>query len=197
MAFADKFTINQLSEISGLDIAFIRRCVTKHNNLFKRYISRGDNNSLLFNSEGLEQFKRVNELKQSGRALPEIAKYLDEQESKARERGQEREQMEQDTQWLEKYIAEKERRIKEMECYNERIIALEKLTAKLQSDLKLLPGGKTPEEIRVDWEREQTKAKESLEKENKRLKLMSEYENTSLFRFKKRKKIWDEIKSFT
>jgi len=195
MMFADKYTINQLADIAGLDIAFVRRCVKKHNELFQRYISRGDNNSLLFNSEGMEQFKRIGELKRSGKTLPEITSYFEEQETKAKEMGQAREQKTQDDQWLEKYIAEKDRRLKESEESHIRILELERLNAKLQSDLKLLPFGKTPEEIKAEWEAKQEADQRRFKIDKQKIKLLSEYKATSVFKFRKRKLILKKLES--
>ena len=186
-------TIYELSKSRSLSIPLIRKCLNRYKDFFKPYIKRGGNNSLLFTDNGVVIFDKISQLKQEGLNLSEIIKYLESEQKKAKEQANAKGSANHDQTvanhdqtvvfWMERLLQEKEVRRKEVDEYNKRILELEKFTSDLQTSLKLLPMGMTPKQIREEWEKNQTNEKVWLEKENKRLQLLSEYKKTSFYNF--------------
>ncbi|MCJ8344291.1 hypothetical protein MJH12_02035 [bacterium] len=74
MAF-DK-SIADICSYTGLKEPFVRRVIRECKELLVEYFRRGDNNSILFDDNGLRVFDRVKQLKQDGSSLQEIKQKL-------------------------------------------------------------------------------------------------------------------------
>jgi DNA-binding transcriptional MerR regulator len=70
MAF-DK-SIADICSYTGLKEPFVRRVIRECKELLVEYFRRGDNNSIMFDDNGLTVFDRVKQLKQDGASLYEI-----------------------------------------------------------------------------------------------------------------------------
>jgi hypothetical protein len=178
-------TLDELSKDTGLSLPFLRKCLNQYREIFKSYIKRGDKNSLLFDNNGVMFFRKISQLKQEGLGLQEIARYLKNEQEKITEQTSNKDitNIEQTDILLERLLQEKDARRKDAEEYNKRIIELEKLNAQLQLNLKLLTDGKTPEQIKTEHD----------EKQKEKFRIIAEYQNTSIFKFRKRKALLKKI----
>lgn len=70
-------TIQDISEYTGLKYDYIRRTIFKMEAVFEPYINRGNKNTILFDSDRLEIFDRIKELKSQGLTLKSIKKQLE------------------------------------------------------------------------------------------------------------------------
>ena len=57
-------TIQNIKELTGLKEPFIRKMFLELNDLFKPYVKRGNNNSLLFDSNAMMIWDKVKQLKE-------------------------------------------------------------------------------------------------------------------------------------
>ena len=79
-------------------------------------------------------------------------------------------------------LAEKDKRIHEIDKRDLRIVRLEIKNLKLRESIKLLPDGKKPARIRKEWYQARGKAKAAAD-------MVIELKGSSCFRFFKRKKL--------
>ena len=70
-------TIQDISEYTGLKYDYIRRAIFKMEAIFEPYINRGNKNTILFDSDRLEIFDRIKNLKSQGLTLKSIKKHLE------------------------------------------------------------------------------------------------------------------------
>lgn len=70
-------TIQNISEYTGLKYDYIRRAIFKMEAIFEPYINRGNKNTILFDSDRLEIFDRIKNLKSQGLTLKSIKKHLE------------------------------------------------------------------------------------------------------------------------
>lgn len=70
-------TIQDISEYTGLKYDYIRRSIFKMEAIFEPYINRGNKNTILFDSDRLEIFDRIKNLKSQGLTLKSIKKHLE------------------------------------------------------------------------------------------------------------------------
>lgn len=68
--------IEELIRTTGLKEAFIRKCLRELKELFDPYISRGPNNSIVFDSNALTIFDQIKQEKERGHGLPTIREKL-------------------------------------------------------------------------------------------------------------------------
>ena len=211
-------TLNEVSKKTGHNVNFIRLCKNKLGDILNPYIYRGDKNKLLFDDSVISIFDKVGKLKDDGLSMSEIVHgfkqeftraLLNENKNKLnlKQAGcfyDEREPnntvdtllknmiygrvqaLEVDKTKLElekiavtNQLSEKEKRIKE----------LEKANLEMKSELRSLPYGRTPEQIRADYE-----TNNHLKKE--KMRLLIELKNTGCFSFLKRRRIIKELMEY-
>jgi len=200
------FDIKSLADRVGLEVGFVRRVVKAINPLLAPHMTRGDSNALLFDSSALPIFERVSQLKKDGLILPEIEKRLasdfanpSSQDSKPSETPSKSSQSEEgrgvpidsllardlfetNRQLQRQLLEEKEARRRESEEKAVRILELAQQNATFQTALKLLPEGKSPEQVRADWEAERDRKLE-------RGRIIIELRSLGSFSFRKRKRL--------
>lgn len=190
-------TIFELSNQTGLKIGFIRKCLKVLKPILEPYIKRGDNNSLLLDSNGLVIFDQIKQLKEQNLAVPEIKiqleKAIQSQQNpytqpvktpaQTIKTGDNFDNLQNKIYELYEQInTEKEKHLKDITEKNKLIISLEREKNLLESTIKLLPEGKTPEQIKQDYEQEQKRKMEVA-------MIIGELKNTGFFGFRKRKKL--------
>lgn len=74
---SNQYTIQDLVKLTALKEPFLRRCIRECKSSFEGTYIRGDNNSMLFDDNGLILFDRVKQWKESGHNLMDIKKLLD------------------------------------------------------------------------------------------------------------------------
>jgi len=65
-------TIQNIKELTGLKEPFIRKMFLELNDLFKPYVKRGNNNSLLFDSNAMMIWDKVKQLKEQDLSFDDI-----------------------------------------------------------------------------------------------------------------------------
>ena len=68
--------IEELIANTGLKEAFVRKCLRELREIFEPYISRGPNNSIVFDSNALKIFDQIKQEKERGHGLPTIREKL-------------------------------------------------------------------------------------------------------------------------
>ena len=178
---ANLFTIKEIQQQTGLKERFLRRCMDGLKDIFDPYITRGENNAILFNESALVLFDRIKQLKEDDLTIPEIRKRLGYRPlDKPGEEGEQTsgqrlveisdkvvkpdEEMSV-SQFYERLLEEKEKTHEaELEArgYKVQLEAKQALIDALQSKLQLLTDGREPEEVRRADEEKRRQKKEIL-----------------------------------
>ena len=184
-------SIQELSNRTGLNISFIRKCINQMKPILSPYTKHGKDNMLLFDSNAVVIFDKIQQLKEQSLTLPEIEKQLKNLKLQTKQSNQtngldplqtaSKPQVDYEDSKLFNKLLEV---LKQSEEKSQRIIELERINQQLQGTLKLLPHGKTPEQIREEWEKEQQKKQEII-----RITTELKNINLNLFSFWKRKKL--------
>ncbi|MBF0467169.1 MAG: hypothetical protein HQK94_19045 [Nitrospirae bacterium] len=189
-----KHTLADIQAHSGLKLNFIRRCLSEMKEVFKPHISKGENNSILVDDSTFVLFDQIKQLKQNGGlSLPEIKSKLNYELVKPNEAPSQsgcetlsNQPVKPDEETAikglyERLLEEKER------GYQALLNAKNEVIASLQSQVRLLTDGRDPEVIRREVE----------EKRKRRAEIVAEIERIEghLFKSKKRKRLFEELKS--
>ena len=185
-------TLKELSSQTGLTENVIRKYIRLLGSFLKPYIERGDSNKLLLDPNCVVIFNEIKKLKVEGKTAKEITALLTEVYSAAKDisyhkispdqTGQTEEATSQIEELYRMLLAEKDKRIQEIDERDLRIVRLEIKNVKLQESIKLLPDGKRPARIRKEWYQARIKAKVAAA-------TLNELKGCSWFRFFKRKKL--------
>ncbi|PCJ18444.1 MAG: hypothetical protein COB02_11155 [Candidatus Cloacimonadota bacterium] len=184
MAF-DK-SIADICSFTGLKEPFVRRVIRECKELMVEYFRRGDNNSILFDDNGLRVFDRVKQLKQEGSSLQEIKQRLeielvkqeelvDEQEVKSKIEVLKHNPSENSV--VEKpfwYHEVKDAQEKILEAKNELLIGKQEVIHQLKQQMLLIADNRSPEQIQEDKERERIKLANEQDLRIDRIKLVGE-----------------------
>ena len=208
-------TLNEVSKKTGLSQNFIRICKTKLGDILNPYIFRGNKNRLLFDDSAIIIFDKIRKLKDEGLSMSDIvhgfkqeftASLLNANKDKLNLKQTENlydvnepnttvdtllknmihgrvQALEADKTKLElekndvtQKLHDREKRIKELERANQ----------EMKTDLKSLPYGRTPEQIRADYASDQQSKKE-------KMRLLMELKNSGCFSFLKRRRILKDL----
>jgi DNA-binding transcriptional MerR regulator len=212
-------TLNEVSKKTGLSQSFIRQCKSKLGDILTPYIYRGEKNKLLFDDSALMLFDKIRSLKDDGLSLADIvhgfkqeftAAMVKTNKDKLRlnKTGKLNNDSETNTtadvllknmihgriQALEadksKLELEKNETMQKLNDKDKRIKELERANLEMKTALKSLPHGRTPEEIRNDYEMHHQLKKE-------KMRLLIELKNTGAFSFLKKRKIIKELMDYT
>ena len=188
-------TLQELSSQTGLTENVIRKHIRLLGSFLRPFIKRGKSNKLLFDLNCTVIFSEIKKLKLEGKTAKEITALLTEEYSTAKEisyqkispdqtdqTGQTEEPSIQLQELYQMLLAEKDKRIQEIDKRDLRIIRLEIENVKLRESIKLLPDGKRPGKIRKEWYQAQKKAKLAAN-------TLGELKNCSCFSFLKRKNL--------
>ena len=208
-------TLNEISKQTGLRPNFIRLCKTKLGDILNPYIYRGDKNKLLFDESAVMLFDKIRSLKDGGLSISDIVRgfkheftvsLLNANKEKLNIKQTENlyntdepnttvdtllknmihgriQALETDKTKLE---LEKNDTIKKMDEREKRIKELERMNLEMKTELKSLPYGRTPEQIRGDYEMYQQQKKE-------KMRLLIELKNSGCFSVFKRRKIIKDL----
>lgn len=69
-------TIKDIAKHTGLTVNFIRRCISTMRDIFKPHTSKGFNNTVVFDDNGLVLFDKIKQLKTDRLTLPAIKQRL-------------------------------------------------------------------------------------------------------------------------
>ena len=204
-------TIKDIHKHTGLSIDFIRKCLTEMETLFKPFRSSGNNNAIIIDKDGMLLFDQIKQLKEQDWTIPQIRERL-EQSLNATQTSTEtipqtptqptdepvsnRQQIQY---LLDQLLKEKdahreaiEAKSRERHALEQEIATLklekEQLRTQYQTELKALPEGKTPEDIRRDWEARQRK-------EHEVARILGELNALGRFRFKRRRKLVQRLEA--
>ena len=204
--------IEDIKKLTGFETHFIRRLLNDLRDIFDPHIKRGDSNAILIEAGGMVIFDQIKQMKDKGFSIPQIKKELEKVkqapknlESKGNQNHSEtplnlvpaqevinllkeqQQELKQEKEKREQAIREKEQAIREQA---QTIAELEGKYKALDSAVKMLPEGKTPEQIRQEWEREQRKKIEIAS-------TIAELKTLSSFRFRRRKALYTYLEELT
>ncbi len=208
-------TLNEISKKTGLRPNFIRLCKTKLGDILNPYIYRGDKNKLLFDESAIMLFDKIRSLKKEGLSISDIVRgfkheftvsLLNANKKKMNIKQTDNLYNANDSnttvdtllknmihgriQALEadktKLELEKNENIQKLYDREKRIKELERTNQEMKTDLKSLPYGRTPEQIRGDYDMHQQQKKE-------KMRLLIELKNTGCFSLLKRRRIIKDL----
>jgi len=208
-------TLNEVSKKTGLSQNFIRLCKAKLGDILTPYIYRGEKNKLLFDESAIMLFDKIRSLKDDGLSLADIVHGFKQEvtiamlkTNKDKLNLKQTENLytvnESDTtmdallknmihgrvQALEadktKLELEKKEIMQKLYDREKRIKDLERANQEMKTDLKSLPYGRTPEQIRADYASNQQSKKE-------KMRLLMELKNSGCFSFLKRRRILKDL----
>ncbi|MBF0231086.1 MAG: hypothetical protein HQK63_16070 [Desulfamplus sp.] len=204
------FTIDYIANNMGLTVAFIRKCLKNLDSILKPHYNRGDSNQIIFTESGYIIFDQIKQLKEKGLNINTIKEHLERQLNSDMQREDKAiyddiaNLTSTDINLLKKLYEEKEARLKErlehqqrifqlehLSQHQQRINELEHLSDHLKGQLLYLTDGKTPEEVKQQWQQEQ------MDKQRVAW-ILKELENLegifSVVNYFKRKKLYKELK---
>ncbi|MBF0378753.1 MAG: hypothetical protein HQK72_14915 [Desulfamplus sp.] len=174
------FTIKYIADDTGLSIPYIRKCLEQLDEVLKPHYTKGACNKIQFSQNGYIIFDQIKQLKGQGLNLTAIKDRLEQslQECKQGETvGQNLLKPTQisasDINLFNKLFQEKEERLKERAKHQELLIDLERrhlkekeeyqqqisefqqVSTHLKSQLLYLTDGRSPEEVKHQWQQEQ------------------------------------------
>ncbi|MCO4782826.1 MAG: hypothetical protein KC646_10930 [Candidatus Cloacimonetes bacterium] len=179
-------SISDICNYTGLKEPFVRRVIRECKELLVEYFRRGDNNSILFDDNGLTVFDRVKQLKQDGASLHEIKARLTEEMSKSDEKVQIDDGLDTPDKSSNKSEAVKPdiRPFWYDELQQAQNIAIEakedllngkqEVINQLKQQVLLITDGRSQEEIRLDKQKEQQKLSNEQDLRIDRIKLVGE-----------------------
>ena len=208
-------TLSEISKKTGLSQNFIRLCKAKLGDILTPYIYRGDKNKLLFDESAVMLFDKVRSLKDEGLSLADIIHGFKQEFTSAmlnanrdKLRLNQTDNLTNDSnesatseillenmihgriQALEadktKLELEKNEIMQKFNDQDKRIKELEQANLKLKAELQSLPYGRTPQQIRNDFDAHQQQKKENI-------RLLTELKNTGTFSVFKKRKIIKEL----
>ena len=210
------FTIKYIADDTGLSIPYIRKCLEQLDEILKPHYTKGACNKIQFSQNGYIIFDQIKQLKAQGLNLTAIKERL-EQSLKECKQGETVEQnllnptqiSASDINLFNKLFEEKEERLKEKAKYQELIMDLERrhlkekeeyqqqisefqqVSTHLKGQLLYLTDGKSPEEVKQQWQQEHM--------DKQRIAwILKELENLegifSVVNYFKRKKLYKELK---
>ncbi|MGD9733577.1 MAG: MerR family transcriptional regulator [Desulfamplus sp.] len=200
------YSIKELSKLTNLDISFIRKCKNTFKQIIEPHIQRGEKNKLIFTDNALVIFDRIAQMKKEGLSISEIQKQFkhdfktvqtgvskDVQTGVQAAQTVDKELLDKIFQLQKQLSEEQAKRYLECKERDQKIFELETLNHHLADTLKLLPEGKTPEQLKQEWHVEQ-------EKKDKALKIVAKLKNENssglfgIFR-RKNKQLIDELEN--
>ena len=211
-------TLNEVSKKTGLSQNFIRLCKTKLGDILNPYIYRGKKNKLLFDESTTMLFDKIRSLKDDGLSLADIVRGFKQEFTAAMLKSNKAKLDLNKTDYLydgseanttgdillknmihgriqaleadkTKLELEKNEIKQKFSDQDKRIKELEKTNLEMKTALKSLPYGRTPEEIRSDYDMHQQQKKE-------KMRLLVELKNAGAFSFFKKRRIINQLMEF-
>ena len=175
------FTIKYISNDTGLSIPYIRKCIEQLDAILQPHYTKGECNKIQFTQNGYVIFDQIKQLKDQGLNLTAIKERLKQPLIKECKQGESTKQnllnptpiLSSGMNLFNKLFEEKEARLKEKSEYQQRLMDLERQSLKdkeeyqqrinefeqvsthLKTQLLYLTDGRTPEEVKQQWQQEQ------------------------------------------
>ncbi len=208
------YTIQDVHKTTGLSIPILRKYIKRLKPILEKFITRGNNNTLLFDTGGMSIFDQIKQYREQDLTLPQIEKRLktvletfNQNSTNVHQTTKQSGQTDNNVDLVNKLIEahqeiakEKEKRHQLMCQKDERIIDLEKANEALRRELLLLPEGKTPSQMREAWDdvqKKQLRVKDLRNKLGVKNEKLRENNGIWIWQISKRKKIMDEIEKLT
>lgn len=195
---SNQYTIQDLVKLTALKEPFLRRCIRECKSSFEGTFIRGDNNSMLFDDNGLILFDRVKQWKESGHNLMDIKKLLEndleagsfvqEDESEVRS--------EVDPGLMDTMMRElRSSHTEVVQTKQEVLDAKEDLIRSLKQQMYLLTDGRTPDEIKKVKEIEERDKKTFQDKRLRQVSIIGELKALEgrMFASKRRMELLKEL----
>lgn len=211
-------TVKQLSQQTGLTVSFIRKCLDSLPDILKQHTQRGSKNAVLIDANGLVIFERIRQLKQEGRVLPDIKTALETElqpdthdtqqlaETETSTPTTQQEQLltelltvqtrlsEEQTARLNDTREHDEQRRKEQERYFQELSELQRKNDALTSSIRMLPEGKTPQEVRAEYEEQRRELSEKERKEQEASRILAALRDSQgILQGKRRKELLTQL----
>jgi DNA-binding transcriptional MerR regulator len=189
------FTIDYIAKDMGFTIPFVRKCLKQMDAVFKNCYKKGEFNRIYFNQNGYVVFDQIKQLRATGLKIEAIKTHLENQLKHSQtpsftDINTEQTAVNQipyDLNIINKLFEEKEARLKDKEESQERIRELEQLAEHLQGKLLYLTDGRTPEEVKQQWQLDKARISAIL-------KELEELDGIfSNLKYMKRKKLYKEL----
>lgn len=200
-----KYSLEEVLEITGLKIDFARKCLNHLREYLKPHENRGEFNRLLYNQSGLAIWDKIKQMKEQGLSLPEMKRELEASKIPAQstqpKHAEKPSTSDLNEKYLEKIIDLQNQHSQEMRAErdkSQRLIMEQGQEIKdwiikyqgLDSAIKLLPEGKSPEQIRKEWEAEQGRKVEIAS-------IIAELKTTSFVKFRKKAALYKRLEELT
>jgi DNA-binding transcriptional MerR regulator len=185
-------TLKELANQTGLSENVIRKYLRLLGSFLRPYIKRGQSNKLLFDPNCVVIFSEIKQQKDQGKTAKEITSFLKKgcvpekeisyQELSVDQAGQTQDPAQQIQELYQMLLEEKEKRIRDRDERELKIVRAEMKNVKLRELMKQLPEGKTPFRIRKEWDQAERNAEMAGD-------IIEELQGLSVLRFMKRKKL--------
>lgn len=179
-------SIQFVIKTTGFSYDYIRKITKELQPILSPYMQRGDNNSILFDSNAMVIFDQVKQLKQSGLNIKSIRENL---MSKPLTEPSKQQltpiQTSTQTDMIESLISDlKESHRRTLDAKDQTILNLDKRINSLENQILLITDGRTPEQVRAE---QFAKEKELLEKDSRLIQAESRIseKDTLIEQFKK------------
>jgi len=165
-------TIKELSHQTGLTAAFIRKCLHLLADIFQNHLQFGQHNTTLINQNGVAIFREIQLLKEQNKTIPEIRAYLEQHpfpaiqtqsllpmQREKRDQGKQEYMEEHFQEYIGKIfelqqarLDDRDKFLRELQDKDHRIQDLLRKNDALEGQIKMLPGGKSPSEVRQEYD---------------------------------------------
>lgn len=150
-------TVKDVAQYTGLDYHYILKCVRELPDVFTAEIAeRGDNNSLLFNSNAISIFDRIKQMKEGNQSLKSMRLFFQNtfnQNDKSPIKSIENENQNELTKVLLEKLDEANKQA--FNAFKETIKTKDDQIRTLESKILLLTDGKEPQVVKAEYEKKQ------------------------------------------
>lgn len=213
------YSTKDISELTGLPYRFVLDCVKESQDIFNQVSTRGEKNSLLFDSNGLKMFEHVKTLKDKRMGIKAISESLksiyinnDKQMKTDIQTSENKFQTEEQTGVTKELLKQlNEANSKALGALEQTIQSKEKMIKLLENQMLLLTDGRSPDEVQAEKitllkENDELKRQKSdyeaqlasqVESRNKRDSILKKLKDIDghWFKGKERKQLYEELQA--
>lgn len=212
------YSIKDLESLTGLKYQFLRECLKQFPGLFKQHTKHGNKNKILLDEAVFPIFDRIKQMKEQGLSMPEIRLRLEQafpdqfpqppptptaQDTPPQTLSnnlQTPHYIQQLFDLHEKISQLKDQHLKDLQEKEKEIYDLIRRNEALEGEIKMLPDGKSPDDIRKEYEARQREAIrqeiEAVHQQRDVTRLIADLEHHQGFlQGKRRKALLDELKA--
>ena len=182
----DYYTTKQIIDRFHFTQNFLQRCINRLHPILEKHIIRGNNNSRLYDTEAINIFDIIYQKKNEGMSIPEIENFILQGQENIKNHTDNPDETIKNRINTDELVKSLEKHHQQEILLHEQIRELEKQKLSLENGLKLLTDGKSPFEVKQEWEQEQRRLI--------RIELLfKEIKSLSITQFLKRKKLYKEL----